>query len=257
MASSGYLVSVGSKSSEGKTKEKRDLEEIISKGVYATWLTESKDGKWSSAMYGTLADYATIKPGDNIYFFADRKIYGIGEVVDCFGEKQAAFALDNPLNDSYSKRPYSENSTHRKIVKDDVVKVQRWGVVFKPAPFFFSEGVDMDDLLNSDPLAFRSLRVFWKRSFIQFDEKENAAFKSALLRLNEAVLDSDSADGRLPACLKIVNPKSGEWKSTPLSLKRLLSEDPNPCETLVEAGLISALIREEKAQWNVLANGIS
>lgn len=42
----------------------------------------------------------------------------------------------------------------------------------------------MDDLLESNPSAFRSLRVFWKRSFIKLDDEENDAFKTALIRTN-------------------------------------------------------------------------
>lgn len=48
----------------------------------------------------------------------------------------------------------------------------------------------MDDLLLSNAHAFRSLRVFWKRSFIKLDE-ENAAFEAALLRKNIDHLDND------------------------------------------------------------------
>ena len=103
----------------------------------------------------------------------------------------------------------------------------------------------MDDLLNSDPAAFKSLRVFQSRSFIQFGEKENAAFKSELLRLNENFLDSLSPEGKLPCHPEEVNLESGLWKSEPLSLRRVLRENLKPKETLIEAGLISALVREE------------
>ena len=30
---------------------------------------------------GTLADYMSMKPGDNIYFFCKRRYYGIGELI--------------------------------------------------------------------------------------------------------------------------------------------------------------------------------
>ena len=46
----------------------------------------AKDGVYSTSLFtlssipfeGTLADYSTMKEGDNVYFFFERKIYGIG-----------------------------------------------------------------------------------------------------------------------------------------------------------------------------------
>lgn len=59
----------------------------------------------------------------------------------------------------------------------------------------------MDDLLRSDPEAFKSLRTFQNRSFIQFDDKENNAFKAAILRRNESILlDPQKTSGNTIAC---------------------------------------------------------
>jgi len=35
----------------------------------------------------TFSDYVTMQPGDNIYFFIQRKIYGTGELVAVQGEE--------------------------------------------------------------------------------------------------------------------------------------------------------------------------
>lgn len=47
------------------------------RGVYATRLNSLA----SRPFEATLADYVSMKPGDNVYFFSERKIYGIGELV--------------------------------------------------------------------------------------------------------------------------------------------------------------------------------
>ena len=46
----------------------------------------------------------------------------------------------------------------------------------------------MDDVLNSNPSAFRKLRFFHQRSFIQLDDIENAALRSYIIQKHEQVL---------------------------------------------------------------------
>lgn len=55
----------------------QSLEAYIQNGIYATKLSRPT-GRWQIHHEGTFADYATMEPGDNIYFFIERKIYGIG-----------------------------------------------------------------------------------------------------------------------------------------------------------------------------------
>lgn len=43
----------------------------------------------------------------------------------------------------------------------------------------------MDDVLSSDPDAFKMLRVFHQRSFIKLDDVENRALKSFIIQRNE------------------------------------------------------------------------
>ncbi|SUY80090.1 Uncharacterised protein [Clostridium tetani] len=57
------------------------LKKCIENGIYSTNLSEPKNKNWGIHHEGTFADYISMKPGDNIYFFIDRKIYGIGELI--------------------------------------------------------------------------------------------------------------------------------------------------------------------------------
>ncbi len=139
----------------------------------------------------TFADYATMKEGDNVYFFIIRKIYGVGELVsvgrDC---KYCNFPHAGlPQNFEY-------NSIRNTLLwnEGNFNNNQRWICLFKPAPYFFRNGIDMDDILSSNPDSFRMLRAFWKVSFIKFDDEENQAFRDALLKFNQDALTNNHND---------------------------------------------------------------
>jgi len=74
------------------------LKLYIDKGVYATKLNPLKNNYWSRQHEGTLADYLTMKSDDSVYFFIDRKIYGIGKLINIHSDckfsnyPQACFA---------------------------------------------------------------------------------------------------------------------------------------------------------------------
>ena len=103
-----------------------------------------------------------MKPGDNVYFFGKRRVYGIGEIVDAFGTGEGAFEVSKG---SSSPEFVPAERAITTINKTD--RTERWAIIFKPSPLFFFDGIDMDDLLQSNPGAFRSLRTFQKKSFIQ------------------------------------------------------------------------------------------
>jgi hypothetical protein len=50
----------------------------------------------------------------------------------------------------------------------------------------------MDDVLVSNPDAFKMLRAFWKVSFIKFDSEENQALKSIILKFNQDYLNEEN-----------------------------------------------------------------
>ena len=47
----------------------------VNNGVYSTKINYPGN-HWKGYQEATFADYATMKAGDNVYFFIDRKIYG-------------------------------------------------------------------------------------------------------------------------------------------------------------------------------------
>ncbi len=154
-------------------------------GVYATKLSAPKSTAWMAHHEGTFADYASMKAGDNVYFFIKRRIYGIGKLInvgpDCkfFNFPRAAY----PETFAYLEiRPNLLWDEGEESIN------QRCVCFFEPDPFFFQAGVDMDDVLSSNPRAFRMLRAFWKLSFIKFDDDENQAFRDVLLKRNAALL---------------------------------------------------------------------
>ena len=128
-----------------------------------------------SAVFG---DMITMKPGDNVYFFSNRKIYGIGELV-CVGND---CKYDNYLNAS-SLLPNFQ--IELQDVLTDKSSRARWVCFFKPASYFFRKGADMDDILRYRPSAFKMLRAFENMSFIKIDEVENRALKEFISLINE------------------------------------------------------------------------
>lgn len=52
----------------------------------------------------------------------------------------------------------------------------------------------MDDVLVSNPSAFKMLRAFWKVSFVKLDDDENQALKDIILRVNEETLAGPAWD---------------------------------------------------------------
>ena len=255
----GFLISVGGQ---------QDLESILQSGIYATLLNV----KWNSTMDSTLGDYLTARAGDNIYFFRahDRCIYGIGEIIAPFGSACAAFEVETGVTSTkFVPAAESTMKLDGKKGKEKTVS-KRWGLAFKAAPQFFLAGIDMDDLLNSNPSAFRSLRVFWKRSFIHFDEEENRAFKSAIIRLNQAALAGGQRGDFFPSPAWHENSGLENFPATakPLDLAPLLIEKrkrngASNSEMTVECALLDALAKHEETAidcfgaWDYLSHQVA
>lgn len=179
--SAGYLFSIGS---NNKLKPDEALQGCFKNGRYATLLNT----KWTQATTATMGDFINMRPGDNVYLFSNRLVYGIGEIT-ASATGEAAVELFPGASDKHVSIP------NEFIVElTDSTRCYRWAVHFKPSPFFFNEGVDMDDLLNSNPNEFSALRSFWNRSFIQLDDTENRAFKAAIIRHNEYALNTGKSE---------------------------------------------------------------
>lgn len=167
--------------------DKEALISCIESGVYSTILNEPKNGKWKRPQEGTFADYFSMKPNDHIYFFNDRKIYGIGKIIDVSADCKYLnyIGADEPQN--FSEMEYEA----RKPLLTLADVNNRCFCTFEPSPYFFLKGIDMDDALNSNPERFRMLRAMWKVSFIKIDDEEDKALLDVILKRNEEALYSE------------------------------------------------------------------
>jgi len=50
----------------------------------------------------TVTDYLTISLGDKMFFFKNRKIYGIGKVIDCCDESRIPILINYPGSLAFS-----------------------------------------------------------------------------------------------------------------------------------------------------------
>ncbi|MHC5247509.1 hypothetical protein [Enterococcus sp. LJL90] len=171
----GYVISLN-------TSNENELFELISKGVYGTKLNIKET--WTAPVEGTLADYFSMETGDHIYFFRKRKLYGIGELT---GIGNYDCKLLNYENADVPGIDEVDNS--EMIIPDSSI---RFICTFKASPAFFTNGLDMDYVLQSNPIAFKMLRAFWKLSFIKIDDVEDKALFDIILRENFRSLESSS-----------------------------------------------------------------
>ncbi|MDX1699015.1 MAG: hypothetical protein R3250_00285 [Melioribacteraceae bacterium] len=182
----GYLFSIGKKNNK---PDHDTLLDLIYRGIYSTMISEP-DNYWMPPQEGTVADYSSMKEGDNVYFFIDRKIYGIGKLVNING-----YCIH--LNYPNSNHPTIQNYKGNKelLLYDNGEKSMRNRFIcsFEPSPNFFQNGIDMDEVLFSDPERFKILRAFWKLSFIKFSDSENQAFKDIILRRNIEAIERPQA----------------------------------------------------------------
>jgi hypothetical protein len=174
---SGFIFAIGSDEKTGDAFSA--IKKAVLNGYFSTRINVFASNK--NPFEGTLADYCSMKPGDNVYFFYKRKIYGIGELVAINGECK----MENYPGSTDQKRSGLHYEDIKKELLFDAGKknsfLYPWICFFKPAPSFFSLGIDMDDALTYKPSAFKSLRTFWKKSLIQIDDEENEALKEAIL----------------------------------------------------------------------------
>ncbi|WP_085507160.1 hypothetical protein [Thalassobacillus devorans] len=165
------------------------LREVVCYGIYSTKIKTPDNNLWSTTNEQTMADFAGMQAGDNIYFFHKRKIYGIGELVDVNG---SCIHLNFPeANEPYQIGFHSIKN--EKLTPDGNwtkgESESRWVCTFAPAPYFFKDGIDMDAALQSNPSAFKMLRAFQQLSFVKVDDEENQALKDIILKKNEEHLD--------------------------------------------------------------------
>lgn len=250
--------------------DEASLFNTIERGSYSTLMNP----RWSDAVASTLGDYVTMRPGDSVYFFSKRTVYGIGEIVEVVPEVVAA---ENYAGASLKPQVEYAFINMNSIADEPIVqsgsdsRVKRWVIAFKPAPYFFATGIDMDDLLMSDPKAFRSLRVFEKRSFIKLDDEEDQAFKAAILRKNIRALYSPSESSvkecRYSETLRQYQERIGN-RDVSLDIAGLLassrrSDGSLTSEMLLEVGLLHQLALHDSetesvfGRWDYLSHQVA
>jgi hypothetical protein len=142
------------------------LERYVLNGVYGTKI--NRPGTyWGASHLFTLADYLTMRPGDLVFFFIQRKIYGVGRLISL--DPALPPALCN-YPDSFLPRPASISP----VLWDEGDGADRpWVCFFEPDPAFLRDGLDMDDVLEADVKGVaQALRVLERVSFIQMDDDE-------------------------------------------------------------------------------------
>ena len=158
------------------------IEESIYDGVYGTVIKNPENKYWHTHHEGTFADYITMQEGDNVYFLHQRKIYGIGELININGDCKFLNFPDSDLPYIFIFNDIKEDMIINRSEKD---VNKRMVCIFKGSPHFFKNGVDMDEVLSSNPAKFKMLRAFWRLSFIKIDDEENKALMDVILKNNE------------------------------------------------------------------------
>ena len=128
----------------------------------------------------------------------------------------------------------------------------------------------MDDVLSSNPAAFKMLRAFWKLSFIKFDDDENQAFRDIVLKRNQDQLSGSSVAERVFDYKPIHNQIAEKVHSGDYSIGAGISSILSNCadgETLrhemaIEAGLIYQLSVKDTdtcaifGEWDYLSHQV-
>lgn len=172
----GYVFAIG-----GNVNPVSVIRKCAEQGVYSTYMSSMA----SIPFEGTLADYISMKPGDNIYFFCKRRYYGVGELVSVGPDCKYC----NYPNASARTEFLYEDIRKDLLLDEGPSSVNyRWICTFKGSPYFFTEGIDTDEILTYKPSTFKMLRAFWKVSFIKLSDEENDSLKEIFLLRHQHAL---------------------------------------------------------------------
>lgn len=178
----GFFIVLGDiKDDKGKViKSAMDiLNELCTFGYYSTNLHMNSGTQiWAKTKVSTFTDYYSMRTGDYIFFFFNRKIYGVGELTN----------LDN-TNDckfwSYENANIPTTQNVSSPIFDGINLENRCICFFKPIKYF-SYAIDMDEALTTYPNSFKSIRVIQGRSFIKMDDEEAQALYATITKSNLA-----------------------------------------------------------------------
>jgi len=167
--------------------------EAMLNGIFGVWMPRlDEGGNWKldswitrgrSPLIATFADYLTITPGDKVFFFQDRQIYGIGEVIQHPKAPPRRGAILN-YADADQSTPKAEPTEEQALFSN----VHDWRAIrivvpFVESPAFFSGGIDMDEVLSSPGSeACWGLKTWQGKSFTYLGETETELLVQAFLR---------------------------------------------------------------------------
>lgn len=235
----------------------KSLEMCIETGTYSTNLSEP-NGKWMTHHEGTFADYMSMKEGDNIYFFIKRKIYGIGRIKNVRFDCKFLNYIDGDIPKKVSEKEYKSKMP----LLENATANNRCFCVFEPSPYFFENGIDMDDALNSNPTAFKMLRAMWKVSFIKVDDNENQALLDIILKRNEEKLINRAGIFQYNNTVKN-KIEQNLTKAHRLTAYRILQSCASSTfvkhEMAIEAALCEALIKDNNTpfgKWDYVSHQV-
>lgn len=176
----GYVFAIG-----GKENPIDVIQQCAERGIYSTVLNSLSPRPFE----GTLTDYLSMKSGDNIYFFCQRKYYGVGELIDVGSDcKYCNF----PKASALSAFTYEEIKDKLLVDFSAESYKNRWICTFKVSPYFFKNGIDTDEILSYKPNTFKMLRAFWKVSFIKLGDEENNSLKEIFLLRHQKEMQSQT-----------------------------------------------------------------
>lgn len=185
----GYFVVLGDIKDENQDiiKSARDiLSELCQHGIYSTNLFVKEGArKWSKPKVATFADYFGMKKDDYIFFFSERKIYGVGKLVN-IGEDCKYWSYKG----ANLPRTYTEEEIKDNRLSNYIKPENRCLCFFEPV-LFYPHAIDMDEALMAYPDSFKSLRVIQGRTFIKLDDEESMALFSVLNRRNASAREDD------------------------------------------------------------------
>lgn len=189
----GFFVVLGDIQRDGETalKAKDIYYNICHYGMYSTNLNlsnDTADGTWAKTKEATFADYFSMKAGDYIFFFFDRKIYGVGKLVNIYDDCKywGYVGANKPV-------VYDQDAIVDSRLTDTIMPENRCVCFFEPIEFF-QYAVDMDEALMMYPNSFKSIRVIQERSFIRIADEEALALLAVLKRRNENIMPNDTPD---------------------------------------------------------------
>ncbi|WP_262181675.1 hypothetical protein [Haloarcula laminariae] len=209
---------------------------------------------WTAAMVGTFADLATIEAGDSVFFFKDKMIYGVGEVLDTTGNPQRPLlynfpdALEPAAVDAITgSRPEDDAETNndserkaQRMADEALYTGQSWSKIrilipFRAAPAFFEQGIDMDYVLSSNGIPRSSYLEFFEGKNFSLLSKETTENLTHLIHMVNRDTSSGKVIDMAEPLIDFEIAVDGR-DSDPVSIRQYVSDNPS---RVLDDGLFS------------------